>query len=135
MMKLARKNRRGFTLIELMIVIAIIGILAAIAIPNFSKARRQARLKACVSNMRTIEGAIEMYEMDNTATDAIPDFFGDGGVLVTEKYLKKMPECKSAGVYQIKDGTYPEATEVECTKHGTVVNNGVDGPTDGAAGE
>ncbi len=58
------KNRKGFTLIELMIVIAIIGILAAMAIPNFKKARASARQKACYSNIRVIQGAVEMYNMD-----------------------------------------------------------------------
>jgi prepilin-type N-terminal cleavage/methylation domain-containing protein len=60
------KNRKGFTLIELMIVIAIIGILAAMAIPNFKKAREQAREKACYSNIRVLLGAIEMYNMDHS---------------------------------------------------------------------
>ena len=59
------KNRKGFTLIELMIVIAIIGILAAMAIPNFKKARASARQKACYSNIRVIQGAVEMYNMDS----------------------------------------------------------------------
>lgn len=123
MMKLAKKNRRGFTLIELMIVIAIIGILAAIAIPNFSKARRQARLKACISNMRTMEGAVEMYMMDNNANDVtVEDLVktDDSNPLLKDKYLKKWPECKSGGTYTILEGSFPEATEIKCDKHNTV---------------
>lgn len=61
-------NRKGFTLIELMIVIAIIGILAAMAMPNFKTSRWQARQKACYSNIRVIQGAVEMYNMDAPGT-------------------------------------------------------------------
>ncbi|HPG60108.1 MAG TPA: prepilin-type N-terminal cleavage/methylation domain-containing protein, partial [Candidatus Wallbacteria bacterium] len=65
MNKLRTKGSAGFTLIELMIVIAIIGILAAIAVPNFNRARAQAKKKSCVANMKTIEGAVELYQMEN----------------------------------------------------------------------
>ena len=83
------KNRKGFTLIELMIVIAIIGILAAMAIPNFQKARGSARQKSCYSNIRIISGAIEMYNMD-VPTMMLECNDANQAILVTGKYLKKV---------------------------------------------
>ncbi|HEX3548991.1 MAG TPA: prepilin-type N-terminal cleavage/methylation domain-containing protein [Candidatus Elarobacter sp.] len=60
-----RENERGFTLIELMIVVAIIAILAWILIPNFVNARSQAQTAACESNLRAIATAMELYYADN----------------------------------------------------------------------
>ncbi|RLD97288.1 MAG: hypothetical protein DRI92_05910 [Aquificota bacterium] len=60
-------KRKGFTLIELLIVVAIIGILAAIAVPNFLNAQIRAKISRCVSDMKTLETALEMYRMDNNA--------------------------------------------------------------------
>ena len=60
-----RESERGFTLIELMIVVAIIAILAGILIPNFVNARSQAQTAACESNLRAIATALELYYADN----------------------------------------------------------------------
>src|SRR6202035_1419085 len=60
-----REAERGFTLIELMIVVAIIAILAGILIPNFVNARSQAQTAACESNLRSIATALELYYADN----------------------------------------------------------------------
>ncbi len=60
-----RTKERGFTLIELMIVVAIIAILAGILIPNFVNARSQAQTAACESNLRSIATALELYYADN----------------------------------------------------------------------
>lgn len=115
------KNRKGFTLIELMIVIAIIGILAAMAIPNFKKAREQAREKACYSNIRVLLGAIEMYNMDHSVMMDSPN---QGSLTGAAGYLKAEVVCpETGGTYQgsnlSKDGV------LSCSIHGTV--DGSDG--------
>lgn len=63
------KKRVGFTLVEIMIVVAIIGLLAAIAIPAFMKARNSARRNACVNNLRQIDGAKDQYALEYGGTN------------------------------------------------------------------
>lgn len=58
-------NQKGFTLIELLIVVAIIGILAAIAVPNFLNAQIRAKLARCQADMKSIETALQQYQLDN----------------------------------------------------------------------
>lgn len=110
------KNRKGFTLIELMIVIAIIGILAAMAIPNFKKARESARQKACYSNIRVILGAIEMYNMDNS--DMMTDV--QISLLTAGKYLKSEPTKPETGCSYSASGDVTDTGVVICSLHGDV---------------
>src|SRR5664279_4110065 len=64
-MKTMKNTRKaGFTLVEIMIVVAIIGLLAAIAIPNFVKARTTAQTNACINNLRQIDGAKEQWALE-----------------------------------------------------------------------
>lgn len=67
-MKMFRKDE-GFTLVELMVVVLIIGILVAIAIPVFNAASASARKSACISNQRTLDGATEQWVAANPAND------------------------------------------------------------------
>ena len=94
-------GRKGFTLVEIMIVVLIIGILLAIAVPNFIKARETSRSKSCVANLKQIEAAKEQWCMDNkqsaSSTPADTDLYG------TTNYVKNTPSCPSSGTYTIGD--------------------------------
>ena len=88
-----RNKRTGFTLVEIMIVVLIIGILLAIAVPNFIKARETSRAKSCVANLKQIDSATEQYLMDNKTT-TYPALSA-----LTPNYLKTTPSCPSGGTY------------------------------------
>src|SRR6185295_658050 len=66
-MRIKTSRRLGFTLVEIMIVVAIIGLLGAIAIPNFVKARTTSQKNACINNLRNIDGAIQQWAVENKA--------------------------------------------------------------------
>jgi len=79
--RVARANEAGFTLVELMVVVAIIALLAAVVIPNFVHARAQAAVSATEANMKQIATALELYYADHRTYPAIngpvgPDLFG-----------------------------------------------------------
>jgi prepilin-type N-terminal cleavage/methylation domain-containing protein len=69
-MQIKRNRTQGFTLVEIMIVVAIIGLLAAIAIPNFVRARTTSQMNACINNLRQIDGAIQQYALENNVVAA-----------------------------------------------------------------
>ena len=66
-MKQNQTSKKGFTLIEIMIVVAIIGLLAAIAIPNFVHARTTSQNNACINNLRQIDGAKQQWALETKA--------------------------------------------------------------------
>jgi len=92
-----QRRRRGFTLVEILIVILIIGMLLAIAVPQFFKSREGAYARSCQSNLKQIQGAKERWAMENSrgATDT-PDWPD-----LVSNYIKKQPVCPASGTYTI----------------------------------
>lgn len=85
------RSQKGFTLIELMVVVLIIGILVAIAIPVYGHVVGRARDESCRTNLRSIDGASAQYQAEFGVWPA------DVDALVTTKYLKDIPEDSHAG--------------------------------------
>ena len=101
MSRFLRQGKRGFTLVEIMIVVLIIGILLAIAVPNFVKAREVSRAKSCLSNLRSISYAKEQWAVEEKK--ATSDTPADAALFGPSAYIKSTPMCPSGGSYTIND--------------------------------
>ena len=95
-MQQKRTLPHGFTLLELMIVVGIIGLLAAIAIPSFYKARTRSQQNVCMANLKQIDGAAQQWALENRKTSS--DTYTLANV---SDFLKGsvVPTCPAGGVY------------------------------------
>jgi prepilin-type N-terminal cleavage/methylation domain-containing protein len=112
------KNERGFTIMELLVVIVIIGVLAAIGVPAYKNMTDKAKATACEANRRTMKTGVMLYYVEQgeypEAIDA--DTAGKG----INEYVDNVGtfECKSEGTYSTAGG------EVYCTKHAPTPSGG-----------
>ena len=117
-------NKKGFTLVELMIVVVILGILVAIAVPIYSSVTTNAKKKTCFSNMRMISGAcVQYYMLHNSYDGLIPS----GGIAdlseatLPQEFIDKfdsmgIPHCPSGGAYKIEIlSTEPDDPTIKIT--------------------
>ena len=112
-MKTSNSRKAGFTLVEIMIVVAIIGLLAAIAIPNFVKARTASQKSACIANLKQIDGAKATWALEMKKTNA--DSPADSDLFGNTQYIRTKPECSAGGTY----GVEKVDTKSTCSLGGT----------------
>ncbi|MBA4146782.1 MAG: prepilin-type N-terminal cleavage/methylation domain-containing protein [Verrucomicrobia bacterium] len=96
-MRVFNKVESGFTLVEILIVVAVIGLLISIAVPNFAKTRKVAQANICVENLMQIESAKQMWALETLKADGDP--VEPDNLIGMTLYIKKTPECPSGGEY------------------------------------
>ncbi len=112
-MKINTSRNGGFTLVEIMIVVAIIGLLAAIAIPNFVKARNTSQANACINNMRQIDSAVQQWALETGQADTAT---GAAAFVVVPTYIKGgvMPKCPAGQKVYVAAATIVVNPVVTC---------------------
>lgn len=100
------KGNKGFTLVELMVVVVIIGVLTAIAVPVYNSATEKAKINAIAANLRIINGAISQYMADNDTSTAPVVTMGTTPIVNDlSDYIQSWPDNNPKGVTYVLDGT------------------------------
>lgn len=108
-MRIGQIHRAGFTIVEIMIVVSIIGMLLAIAIPAFARARTRSAQNVCIGNLRRIDQAKAQWSLDTRKGGGVqPD---DGDLFGPTAYIRTKPTCPSGGQYELnKVKEFPTCT-------------------------
>jgi len=106
------RNAKGFTLVEIMIVVATIGLLAAIAIPNFIRARATSQANACINNLEQLDDASQMWALESgQSTGAAAPKQTDIKPYIKLTAKNQLPACPAGGTYKFKKvGVEPGVT-------------------------
>src|SRR5947208_1139734 len=100
-MRIKTSRKDGFTLLEIMIVVAIIGMLATIAFPNFVRARATAQANACINNLRLIDGAKQQWALEKGKSENTSPSSGEIAPYLGRGSAGQYPRCPANGSYTI----------------------------------